>query len=82
MGYFQFIVALLFSSLASLFIFFRIFESYFYSKDDAMGISTRIKESRLFVIPLVSVSAGIILLGITFNYWFQFIQNIIPMGLR
>lgn len=81
MGYFQFIVALLFSSLASLFIFFRLFESYFYNKSDDVGI-VRIKESRLFVIPLLSISTGIIVLGITFNYWFHYIQNIIPLGLR
>ena len=81
MGYFQFIVALLFSSLASLFIFFRLFESYFYNKSDDVGI-VRIKESRLFVIPLLSISTGIIVLGITFNYWFHYIQNIIPVGLR
>lgn len=81
MGYFQFIVALLFSSLASLVIFFRLFESYFYNKSHDVGI-VRIKESRLFVIPLLSISTGIIVLGITFNYWFHYIQNIIPMGLR
>jgi multicomponent Na+:H+ antiporter subunit D len=81
MGYYQFIVALLFSSLASLFIFFRLFESYFYNKSDDVAI-VRIKESRLFVIPLLSISTGIIVLGVTFNYWFHYIQHIIPVGLR
>ncbi len=82
MGYFQFIVALLFSSLVSLFIFFRIFEEYFFNKSDNLSSIVSIKESRLFIIPLVSVSIAIIGLGITFNYWFQFIANIIPEGLR
>tara|TARA_A100001015_G_scaffold224990_1_gene253870 strand:- start:763 stop:2235 length:1473 start_codon:yes stop_codon:yes gene_type:complete len=81
MGYFQFIIALLFSSLVSLFIFFRIFEEYFYNKPKESSI-IQIKESRLFIIPIMGVSAAIIGLGITFNYWYQYISNIIPAGLR
>ncbi|RAP23551.1 hypothetical protein DID73_02050, partial [Candidatus Marinamargulisbacteria bacterium SCGC AG-343-K17] len=53
MGYYQFIVALIFSSLASLFIFFRLFESYFFNKSEEYGVTTRIKESRLLTIPLL-----------------------------
>ena len=57
MGQFQFILALLFSSLTALFIFFRLFESYFYGKkNDNLDASTRIKESRLLAIPLIGVS--------------------------
>ena len=82
MGYFQFIVALIFSSLTALFIFFRLFESYFFNKVNDQSGHGRIKESRLFTLPLMAVSFGIILLGITFNYWYQFILNIIPLGLR
>lgn len=81
MGQYQFIFALIFSSLAALFIFFRLFESYFYNKSEDFGV-TRMKESRFFVIPLMSISAGIIGLGVTFNYWFHYIQHIIPAGLR
>ena len=81
MGHYQFIVALLFSSLASLFIFFRLFEAYFYSKPPEPAPSI-IKEDRLFTLPMIGVSTGIILLGVTFNYWFSVISTIIPVGLR
>jgi NADH:ubiquinone oxidoreductase subunit 5 (subunit L)/multisubunit Na+/H+ antiporter MnhA subunit len=81
MGHYQFIVALLFSSLASLFIFFRLFEAYFYSKPPEPTPSV-IKEDRLFTLPMIGVSTGIVLLGVTFNYWFSVISTIIPVGLR
>ena len=68
MGQFQFILALLFSSLTALFIFFRLFESYLWKKNDNLDASTRIKESRLLAIPLIGVSTGILVLGLTFNF--------------
>ncbi len=81
MGQYQFIVALLISSLTALFIFFRFFESFFYD-NEPITLDNEIKESPLFTIPLISVSAAIILLGVTFNYWFQYISQILPEGIR
>ena len=51
-------------------------------KNDNLDASTRIKESRLLAIPLIGVSTGILVLGLTFNFWYQYILNIIPVGLR
>ena len=81
MGYYHYIVALLVSSLTAVFLFFRFFEAYFFPTQDLEPVST-IKESKRFTIPLLSISASIILLGLTANYWFQYIMNIIPKGLR
>ncbi len=81
LGHYQFIVALLASSLTAVFLFFRFFESYFYQNNEQAPL-IRIKESKRFTIPLVSVSAGIIILGLTCSYWFQYIMIIIPKGLR
>ena len=82
MGHYQFIVALLVSSLTALFLFFRFFESYFFQSETELITNGRIKESKRLAIPLLSISAGIIVLGVTCNYWFQYIMNIIPKGLR
>ena len=82
MGQYQFIVALLFSSLVGVFIFFRLFETYFYNSSPSDTSPPTIKEDRLFTLPLIGVSASILLLGLTFSFWHQFILNIIPVGLR
>jgi multicomponent Na+:H+ antiporter subunit D len=81
MEYTPFIVALIASSLTGIFIFFRIFElSFFEKKDPSDG--TVIKESRWLSIPLLLVCSTILLFGITFNFWHDYILNIIPGGIR
>ena len=80
-GQYQFIIALLLSSLTSLFIFFRFFESYFYKKESE-SITASVKEPLLLTLPLMVTSIFIIGFGLTFSYWYQFILNIIPIGLR
>ena len=81
MGQYQFIVALLLSSLTSLFIFFRFFEAYFYKKKSDTDTLV-VTEPLVFKIPLVITSALVLFLGLSYNYWFQYIMNIIPVGLR
>ena len=80
MGHYAFIFALLFSSLTALFLFFRLFEQYFYNKpsDDVLVR----KEPILLTIPLLITSFLIVALGVSFNFWYEFILNIIPVGLR
>ncbi len=81
MGQYQFIVALLIASLTAVFLFFRFFESYFFKDDNDLSLAT-IKESKRLSIPVLSASIGIVLLGLTCNFWFQYILQIIPKGLR
>ena len=80
MGQYQFIVALLLSSLTSLFIFFRYFESYFYNKSESDSLI--VKEPLFFKVPLAITSAFVLILGLSYNFWFLYIINIIPVGLR
>ena len=80
-GQYQYIVALLISSLTSLFIFFRFFEAYFYSSAENTT-QERIKEPLLLTLPLIITSVLIIGFGVTFSYWYNFILKIIPLGLR
>jgi multicomponent Na+:H+ antiporter subunit D len=84
MGYYQFIVALLFSSLVSLFVFFRFFESYFFGGADATTNTVVVAQdkSKRLAIPLILVSVLIIWLGLSVEYWYAYIANIIPVGLR
>ena len=77
---YPFIVALLVSSLTALFLFFRFFEPYFFdSSDDATPVA-RIKEPIALWLPLIITSGLIILLGVTFQYWYTVILNIVPKG--
>ncbi|MGA0241903.1 MAG: complex I subunit 5 family protein [Candidatus Marinamargulisbacteria bacterium] len=83
MHYYQFIVALLVSSLTSLVLFFRFFEAYFYvPKSDENASLAVVKEPWLLTLPLVITSGLIILLGVTFQYWYDVIILIVPEGLR
>ena len=82
MGQYQFIIALLLSSLTSLFIFFRFFESYFYQKSEPDLDALKLSEPFVFKVSLMITSALILFLGLSYNYWFQYIINIIPLGLR
>ncbi|MEK9726884.1 MAG: proton-conducting transporter membrane subunit [Candidatus Margulisiibacteriota bacterium] len=80
-GYYHFIVALLLSSLTSLFIFFRFFESYFYNKENS-DEQLQIKEPLLMTIPLICVAVLVLGFGLSFEFWHDYILEIIPMGLR
>ena len=79
-GHWVFVGALLFSSLVGVFILFRLIESTFFS-DDAVD-KPLIKEDLTLVFPMVTAAALVLGLGLTFNYWFQYISAIIPGGFQ
>ena len=85
-GQWQFVVALLFSSLVNAVLFFRIFEiAYFEPQSDAHGHSEPvvIDEAPLsMLLPLVVVAITIILLGLySGEIVTTFIQHAVPAGI-
>ncbi|MFC1513180.1 monovalent cation/H+ antiporter subunit D family protein [Thermodesulfobacteriota bacterium] len=85
-GQWQFVVALLFSSLVNAVLFFRIFEIAYYepeSDQHGHGDSVAIDEAPLsMLLPLVAVAITIILLGLySGEIVTTFIQHAVPAGI-
>lgn len=78
-GQWPFIVALLVSSLAGVYIVFRLFEASFFSV--ASNSEPRINESPLVVVPMTIAATLIVGFGLTFHYWHGYIASFLPEGL-
>ena len=77
-GQWHFVGALIFSSLVGLFILFRLIEGVFFNEEKTeLPIIT---EDMILVLPMLVTAALVIILGVTFNYWFNYISIMLPGG--